>query len=368
MKIRLRGGRDQKVPGASITYSDAGVDIEAGESAVERIKEKVRRTFRPEVLGDIGGFGGLFAFDPSKYRHPVLVSSTDGVGTKLMVARMMGRNDTIGRDLVAMCVDDLVCLGAEPLFFFDYIACSPLDPDLISDVIEGIAEACREARCALVGGEMAEHPGMMNEGEYELAGFAVGVVEKDRMITGHGIAPGDVIIGIESGGLMSNGYSLARTALLEVAGYSLDERLPGLSHRLGEELLRPTPVFASAITSLIEHVEVRGIAHITGGGIPGNLVRILPEKTEAVVDASCWEPDPIFAVIQEAGNIEIEEMFKVFNMGIGMMVVVGENDARETIDHLRSRGHHAHHVGVVRKGKRKVTLEGIAAAHSTGVK
>ncbi|RIK10380.1 MAG: phosphoribosylformylglycinamidine cyclo-ligase [Acidobacteria bacterium] len=351
-----------------MTYSDAGVDIAAGESAVERIKEKVRRTFRPEVLGDIGGFGGLFAFDPSKYRHPVLVSSTDGVGTKLMVARMMGRNDTIGRDLVAMCIDDLVCLGAEPLFFLDYIACSPLDPDLISDVIEGIAEACREANCALVGGEMAEHPGMMNEGEYELAGFAVGVVEKDRMITGHGIAPGDAIIGIESGGLMSNGYSLARTALLEVAGHSLDERLPGLSHRLGEELLRPTPVFASAITSLIEHVEVRGIAHITGGGIPGNLIRILPEKTEAVVDASRWEPDPIFAVIQAAGNVEIDEMYKVFNMGIGMMVVVAEADARETIDHLRSRGHHAHHVGLIRKGKRKVTLEGVSAAQAVGVK
>lgn len=362
MKIRLRGGKERSEPGHSITYSEAGVDIEAGETAVERIKEKVRRTFRPEVLGDIGGFGGLFAFDATKYRHPVLVSSTDGVGTKLMVARMIGRNDTIGRDLVAMCVDDLVCLGAEPLFFLDYIACSPLDPVLISDVIEGIAEACREANCALVGGEMAEHPGMMNEGEYELAGFAVGVVEKERMITGHGIAPGDVVIGIESGGLMSNGYSLARNALLEFAGYSLDDRIPGLSHRLGEELLRPTPVYASAIISLIEHVEVRGIAHITGGGIPGNLVRILPEKAEAVIDVSRWEPDPIFGVIQAAGNIETAEMFKVFNMGVGMMLVVSESDGHATIDHLRSRGHHAHEVGVIRKGKRRVTLEGITTA------
>lgn len=360
MRLRRKGGRDQTARTDSITYADAGVDIQAGEAAVERIKERVRKTFRPEVLGDIGGFGGLFAFDASRYRDPILVSSTDGVGTKLMIARMMNRHDTIGRDLVAMCLDDLVCLGAEPLFFLDYIAISPLDPDLISDVIEGIVEGCREARCALVGGEMAEHPGMMREGEYELAGFAVGVVERERMITGNTIAPGDVLVGIESGGLMSNGYSLARKALFEIAGLSLEATLPGLSHRLGEELLRPTPIYASAVVSLLEKVRPKGIAHITGGGIPGNLIRILPEKTEAIVDTSRWEPDPIFGVIREAGNIDHVEMYRVFNMGIGMIVVVPEKDTLTTIDHLRSKGHHAHDIGVIQKGRRKVTLEGLA--------
>lgn len=359
MRLRLRGRKADQPDSDSITYASAGVDIAAGEEAVEKIKEKVRRTFRPEVLGEIGGFGGLFAFDASKYRHPVLVSSTDGVGTKLMIARMMNRHDTIGRDLVAMCVDDLACLGAEPLFFLDYISSSPLDPDLIADVIEGIAEGCREARCALIGGEMAEHPGMMNAGEYELAGFAVGVVEKDRLITGHGITPGDVVIGVESGGLRTNGYSLARKILLEVAGLTVEDRVPGLSHKLGEELLRPATIYAPAIASLLEHVDIRGIAHITGGGIPGNLTRILPEKVDAVIDAGKWEPDPIFGIIQTRGNVTSEEMFRVFNMGLGMLLVVASEDAYKTIDHMRSRGHHAHEVGTIKRGRHRVILERI---------
>lgn len=360
MKLRLpgRGGRSGDTE--SITYADAGVDIDAGDEAVELIKEKVRRTFRPEVLGDIGGFGGMFAFEASKYRHPVLVSATDGVGTKLMVARMMNRHDTIGRDLVAMCVDDLVCSGAEPLFFLDYIACSPLDPDLISEIIEGIVEGCREAHCALIGGEMAEHPGMIHEGDYELAGFAVGVVEKSRLINGHGISQGDVIIGVESGGLMSNGYSLARKILFEMADLTVEDRLPGTAHRLGEELLRPTPIYAPAVLSLIEHFSIRGIVHVTGGGIPGNLPRILPEKTEAVIDTRRWEPDPIFSLIKERGGVSPEEMFKVFNMGLGMLLIVASDDSYHAIDHLRARGHHAHEVGEIRKGRRRVVLEGIA--------
>jgi phosphoribosylformylglycinamidine cyclo-ligase len=333
------------------SYEDAGVSISAGEAAVERIKSKVRSTFRPEVIGDIGGFGGLFAFAQHRYQHPVLVSSTDGVGTKALVAQASGRFDTIGVDLVAMCVDDLVCQGAEPLFFLDYIAVGKLDPDHIEQLVEGVAHGCRQAGCALVGGEMAEHPGAMEPGEFDLVGFAVGVAERDRLITGQHIRPGDVVIGLPSPGLRSNGYSLARKVLLEVAGRSLAEPAwPGSSHTLADELLLPSVVYAPAIAALLRVVDVRGVAHITGGGLPGNLSRVLPEGTAANLDRRSWEAPRIFSEIQRLGEVSDAEMLKVFNLGIGMVVVVAPSEAHRTLDLLRTEGHRAVEIGEIVPG------------------
>lgn len=339
------------------TYAGAGVDIDAGERAVERIKDKVRSTFRPEVIGDIGGFGGLFAFDPSRYSEPVLVSSTDGVGTKALIAQAMGSFRTIGVDLVAMCVDDLVCQGAEPLFFLDYIAVGRLDPDHVEQLVDGVAEGCRQAGCALIGGEMAEHPGAMEPGEFDLVGFSVGVVERSRILPTGEVTPGDVLIGIPSPNLRSNGYSLARRVLLERAGRSLDEpAFEGAHHSLGEELLRPSVVYAPAILALLEAVEVRAIAHITGGGIPGNLVRVLPADADAVVETDRWEPPRMFGEIQRLGDVSDEEMARVFNMGLGMIAVVPEAEAFKAIDLLRTKGHMATEVGRITTGTGTVSL------------
>ena len=271
---------------AGETYAGAGVSIDAGEEAVDRIKSHVRSTFRPEVIGDIGGFGGLFALDLARYKKPVLVSSTDGVGTKALVAQETGRFTTIGVDLVAMCVDDLVCQGAEPLFFLDYIAVGRLDPDHIDQLVEGVADGCRQAGCALVGGEMAEHPGAMEAGEFDLVGFAVGIADRDALITGATIAPGDVLIGLPSQNLRSNGFSLARRVLLERAQLPLDgPAYEGAHHSLADELLAPSVIFSPAIAALQKAVDVRGVAHITGGGIPGNLNRVLPHGTAYITDA-----------------------------------------------------------------------------------
>ena len=339
------------------TYEEAGVSITAGEEAVERIKAKVRSTFRPEVIGDIGGFGGLFGFDSSRYRQPVLVSSTDGVGTKALIAQAAGRFDTIGIDLVAMCVDDIVCQGAEPLFFLDYIAVGRLDPDHIEQLVEGVAEGCRQAGCALIGGEMAEHPGAMEPGEFDLVGFSVGVAERDQMITGEHIAPGDVLIGLPSPGLRSNGYSLARRILFERAGLSLDDpAFPGAHHSLGEELLKPSVVYAPAIAALTRAVDVRGVAHITGGGIPGNLNRVLPAKVDAVVERGSWESPRIFGELQRLGEVSDAEMAKVFNLGIGMIVVVPEAEVYKALDVLRSHDQRATVVGSVTAGHGDVQL------------
>ena len=339
------------------SYEDAGVSISAGEQAVERIKSKVRSTFRPEVIGDIGGFGGLFSFAQHRYQHPVLVSSTDGVGTKALIAQAAGRFDTIGVDLVAMCVDDIVCQGAEPLFFLDYIAVGKLDPDHIEQLVEGVAHGCRQAGCALVGGEMAEHPGAMEPGEFDLVGFAVGVAERDRLITGQNIRPGDVVIGLPSPGLRSNGYSLARKVLLDVAGLSLSgPAWPGASHKLADELLLPSVVYAPAIAALLRHVDVRGIAHVTGGGLPGNLSRVLPEGTAAALDRRSWEAPRIFAEIQRLGEVTDEEMLKVFNLGIGMVVVVAAEEAHRTLDLLRTEGHRAVEIGSITAGNGIVSV------------
>ncbi len=339
------------------SYEDAGVSIAAGEAAVERIKSKVRSTFRPEVIGDIGGFGGLFAFAQHRYRHPVLVSSTDGVGTKALIAQAAGRFDTIGVDLVAMCVDDIVCQGAEPLFFLDYIAVGKLDPDHIEQLVEGVAHGCRQAGCALIGGEMAEHPGAMEPGEFDLVGFAVGVAERDRLITGEHVAVGDVLIGLPSPGLRSNGYSLARKVLLETAGRKLDAPAwAGAPHTLADELLLPSVVYAPAIAALLRVVDVRSIAHVTGGGLPGNLVRVLPDHADAVIDARSWEPSRIFGEIQRLGEVSDDEMRRVFNLGIGMVVVVAPEEAHRTLDILRTEGHRAVEIGQVTAGHGAVTF------------
>ena len=337
------------------SYEDAGVSISAGEEAVERIKSEVRSTFRPEVIGDIGGFGGLFAFAQHRYRHPVLVSSTDGVGTKALIAQSTGRFDTIGVDLVAMCVDDIVCQGAEPLFFLDYIAVGKLDPDHIEQLVVGVAHGCRQAGCALIGGEMAEHPGAMEPGEFDLVGFAVGVAERDRLITGEHVRVGDVLIGLPSPGLRSNGYSLARKVLLDGAERRLDAPAwDGARHTLADELLTPSVIYAPAIAALLRVVDVRSIAHITGGGLPGNLARVLPAGTDAVVATRSWEPPRIFTEIQHLGEVTDDEMRKVFNLGLGMVVVVPPEEVHRTLDLLRTEGHRAVEIGSIEAGSGQV--------------
>lgn len=325
------------------TYGAAGVDIAAGEAAVERIKAKVRSTYRPEVLGDIGGFGGLVTL-PEGYRQPVLVSSTDGVGTKAMVARAAGRYDTIGIDLVAMCVDDIVCQGAEPLFFLDYISVGALDPDQIDALVTGVVDGCRQAGCALVGGEMAEHPGAMEPGEFDLVGFVVGVAERDRILTGDDARPGDVLIGLPSPGLRSNGYSLARRVLFDRTGLALDDELFE-GHSVADELLRPSVIYAPAIARLLGDVDVRAVAHITGGGIVGNLPRVLPAGVDAWLERSAWEVPRVFTEIQRHGEVSDDEMARVFNLGLGMVVVVPPDDAGRALAVLREAGHAAVEVG-----------------------
>jgi len=341
------------------TYKAAGVDIGAGEEAVQAIKDDVRSTYRPEVIGDIGGFGGLFAFPQHRFTNPVFVSSTDGVGTKALIAQAVGRFETIGIDLVAMCVDDIVCQGAEPLFFLDYIAVGKLDPAHIKQLVKGIAEGCRTAGCALVGGEMAEHPGAMEPGEFDLVGFAVGVVERDQLITGEHVRAGDALIGLPSPGLRSNGYSLARRVLLERAQRGLHEpAFDGAHHDLADELLRPSVIYAPAVLALQRVVDVRAAAHITGGGITGNLARVLPDRCDAVVDRGTWEPPRIFDEIQRLGAIDDDEMAHVFNLGIGMVVVVPSDEVHRALDVLRTHGHTAREIGSVTEGEHRVRLIG----------
>jgi phosphoribosylformylglycinamidine cyclo-ligase len=341
-----------------LTYAEAGVDVTAGEDAVRRIKRHVQSTYRPEVIGDIGGFGGMFEFPSARYKRPVLVASTDGVGTKALVARMAGRFDTIGLDLVAMCVDDLVCQGAEPLFFLDYIAVGKLDPDHIDVLVEGLARGCRDAGCALIGGEMAEHPGAMEPGEFDLVGMAVGVVERDRVINGDNARPGDVLIGLPSPGLRSNGYSLARKVFFDVAARSLDDPAwPGSPRSLADELLEPSVIYAPAVMELMRRVDVRAVAHITGGGIVGNLPRALNDRVDAVVDRRAWEPPRVFGEIQRLGEIDDDEMARVFNLGLGMIVVVPRSDAFRALDVLRDAGHRgAAEVGELVEGRGQLHL------------
>jgi phosphoribosylformylglycinamidine cyclo-ligase len=332
-----------------VTYKDAGVDIDKANMFVERIKPLVKTTFRKEVMSNIGGFGGLFHLDVARIKDPVLVASTDGVGTKLMIAQMMKKNDTIGIDLVAMSVNDVVVQGAEPLFFLDYLATGKIVLETSLQILEGIVKGCQDAGCALIGGETAEMPGLYREGEYDLAGFCVGIVDSDKLIDGSEIRVGDRIIGLASQGLHSNGFSLARKVLLEKAGLKLEDRVDGLEHSLGEELLRPTKIYVKSLLNLIKSFTVKGMVHITGGGFNDNMPRIIPGPCRAIINKNSWEVPQIFNFISEKGDIDENEMFRVFNMGIGMMVVVPEKELAEALERLRNLGEQAYPIGVIEK-------------------
>lgn len=330
-----------------ITYKDAGVDIEAGNSFVGMIKPLVKSTFRPEVMTEIGGFGGLFSLNSAKYKNPVLVSGTDGVGTKLKIAFMADRHDTVGIDLVAMCVNDIVVQGAEPLFFLDYLATGKLLPEKAASIVKGIAEGCRQAGCALIGGETAEMPGFYADGEYDVAGFAVGVVERENIIDGSSIAVGNRLIGIASSGLHSNGYSLARKLIFERMGLTIDSELPGTGRTVADELLAPTRIYIRSIMNLLKDFNIKGIAHITGGGILENIPRVLPHGCRASIQLSSWERPTLFSVLQEAGNVERDEMYRTFNMGIGMVLVVDEHEAEDMIYRLNGLDEKAWIIGEI---------------------
>jgi len=319
----------------SLSYRDAGVDIDAGNELVEKIKHSVASTKRPGVMGSLGGFGGLFELPLDRYKHPVLVSGTDGVGTKLKLAIQLGKHDTIGIDLVAMCVNDILVLGAEPLFFLDYYATGALDTSIAAEVIEGIAEGCRQSGAALIGGETAEMPGMYQAGDYDLAGFCVGIVEKDNAIDGSKVEPGDVLIALASSGPHSNGYSLIRK-IIEVSGSELSEDCDGVS--LADALLAPTRIYVSALNGIITHVNVHALAHITGGGLLENLPRVLPENTCGVIDTSSWSMPAVFKWLQQNGNVEQMEMYRTFNCGIGMVVVAPESDVESILHILEDSG------------------------------
>jgi len=320
------------------TYKRAGVDIDAANRSVEMIKKWVDRTKRPEVLEGIGAFGGFFALDNRKYREPVLVSGTDGVGTKLRVAQMYGVYDTVGIDLVAMCVNDILAHGAEPLFFLDYLAVGKLEPVMIEELVKGVSEGCLQAGCALIGGETAEMPGFYGVDEFDMAGFAVGVVERSRLINGSTIRHGDALVGLKSSGLHSNGYSLARKVLLEDAGLKLGQHVEELGQSLGEALLTPTRIYVHSILTLLEEIEVRGMAHITGGGLVENLQRIMPAGLRPDIVTDALEPHPIFDMIARLGQVEPQEMLRTFNMGIGYVLVVAPEKVKEILMRLRLVG------------------------------
>jgi phosphoribosylformylglycinamidine cyclo-ligase len=340
----------------ALTYRDAGVDMDEGDRLVDLIKPLARPTLRPEVLAGIGGFGGLFALDAKKYREPVLVSGTDGVGTKLKVAFAANRHGTIGQDLVAMCVNDVAVVGAEPLFFLDYFATGKLSAEQGAEVVKGIAEGCRLAGCALIGGETAELPGFYAPGEYDLAGFAVGCVERSRIVDGRTVAPGDLVLGIASSGLHSNGYSLARKALLE--RHPLDATFDALGGRtLVDALLEPTRIYAKDVLALLERVAVKAFAHVTGGGLPGNVPRNLPDGTRAVLEERRWPRPAIFDLVEREGQVPRDEMYRTFNMGLGLVAVVAPADEAAAHEVLRARGLDAWTVGAVEKGDGEATCE-----------
>ncbi|GAA2496489.1 phosphoribosylformylglycinamidine cyclo-ligase [Winogradskya humida] len=342
------------------TYADAGVSIEAGDRAVELLKSKVKRANRPEVMGDLGGFAGLFKLNAAKYKSPILASSTDGVGTKLVIAQQLNIHDTIGIDLVAMVVDDLVACGAEPLFMLDYIACGEVVPDKVAEIVAGIADGCRYAGCSLLGGETAEHPGVMRPDEYDVSATGVGVVEESEILGPHKVELGDAVIAMRSSGLHSNGYSLVRHVLLGAGRMRLDTVVDdfGGQRTLGEELLTPTKIYAKDCLGLIEETDVRAFCHVTGGGIPGNLNRVLPAHLDAVVDRSSWRPQPIFDLIQAKGRIEGADMEATFNMGVGMFAIVSADDADRAMAYLTGRGVEAWQVGEIIEGSGQVHMVG----------
>ncbi|CEH28136.1 Phosphoribosylformylglycinamidine cyclo-ligase (E C (AIR synthase) (AIRS) (Phosphoribosyl-aminoimida zole synthetase) [Aneurinibacillus migulanus] len=345
--------------GMSEAYKQAGVDIDAGNEAVERMKKHVKRTFRPEVLTDLGGFGALFGLDINKYKKPVLVSGTDGVGTKLKLAFAMDKHDTIGIDAVAMCVNDIVVQGAEPLFFLDYLACGKVVPERIEAIVKGIADGCEQSGSALIGGETAEMPGMYEESEYDIAGFSVGVVDADRVIDGKSIVSGDIIIGMSSSGVHSNGFSLVRKVLLEDAGLPLHEEVAELGGKLGDVLLTPTRIYVKSCLALLEKVKVNGLVHITGGGFYDNIPRILPEGTAAHIEYGTWNIPPVFNLVETKGNVLKQDMFRTFNMGIGMIAIVRESDVDEALRVLTEAGEQAQVIGRIVQGDRDVQFGGV---------
>ena len=341
---------------SKITYQDAGVNVAEGQRTVELMKEAVARTFTPGVLTGIGSFGALFQPNLTGMTDPVLVSGTDGVGTKLKLAFLMDRHDTIGRDCVAMCVNDILCHGAQPLFFLDYLATGRLEGEKAAAIVAGVAAGCQEAGCALVGGETAEMPGFYPEGEYDLAGFAVGLADRSKLVTGEGIKAGDVLIGLASSGIHSNGFSLVRRLLLEEKGYSLEAVLPELESPLGEVLLTPTHIYVKPVLAVMEHHELKGMAHITGGGFYENIPRMLPQGCQAVIHRGSWPIPPIFQLMAEAGSLEEEDLFATFNMGIGMVIAVEESRAAQVLQAFQSQGEEGWLIGRVTAGEKQVTL------------
>jgi phosphoribosylformylglycinamidine cyclo-ligase len=333
-----------------VKYRDAGVDIDRAQQTIKGLQKLARATLRPGAIGEIGGFGGLFQV-PAGYREPVMVAGADGVGTKLLVAFLMDKHDTVGIDCVAMNADDVAVTGAEPLFFLDYLAVGKLESGRVEEIVSGVAEGCRQAGCALIGGETAQLPGLYQEGHYDLAGFCVGMVERSRIIDGSQIAPGDVLVGLGSSGLHSNGYSLARRALLEVGGFSVDDHVDELGRKLGEELLEPTRIYARALVEMARELPLLGASHITGGGITDNLPRVLPPGTAARVERSAWPVPPVFELIARVGQVEREEMYRVFNMGIGMILVVPGSEAQRCIEAARRHGMPGYMIGEVIPGE-----------------
>ncbi len=338
-----------------ITYKDAGVDIDAGNKFVQSIKSLVKNTKRPEVMSNIGGFGSLFALNLQKHKEPVLVSSTDGVGTKLRVAFMMDKHDTIGIDLVAMCVNDIIVQGAEPLFMLDYIATGKLNQGVLENVVKGIAGGCKESGCSLIGGETAEMPSFYHDNEYDVAGFVVGVVDKDEIIDGSSITVGDKIIGIASNGIHSNGLSLARKIVFDTMNLKADSKVKELGCTIGEELLRPTRIYVKSILNILRDFSIHGIAHITGGGLDENIARILPKECMANIQLGCWDVPPVFDLLKTNGNISDDEMLRTFNNGIGMVLVVQDEDEEEILLRLKGLKEKAFVIGEIanKDGRRK---------------
>ncbi|MDV5063386.1 phosphoribosylformylglycinamidine cyclo-ligase [Veillonella sp. YH-vei2232] len=341
-----------------VTYRDAGVDIDAGNKAVELMKDAVQRTYTPGVVGDIGGFGGLYSLAGHSMSDPMLVSGTDGVGTKLRLAIMMDKHDTIGQDCVAMSVNDILVQGATPLFFLDYVAVGKLDPVQVADIVRGVAGACEESGCALLGGETAEMAGFYGDGDYDVAGFAVGIVDRPKLITGESIKAGDVILGLPSSGVHSNGFSLVRKIVFELQGLGIDDVVPEFGKTVGEELLTPTRLYPKAVLPLIQKEQVKGMVHITGGGFYENIPRVLPKGVCARVDVNAWPRLPVFSKLQEWGNVAWPEMYRTFNMGIGMILIVSADDAAAVKADLEARGEAVYEIGRIEDGYTPVILEG----------
>ena len=341
-----------------MTYRDAGVDIDAGNESVSLIKDAVRATYRSEVMGDLGGFGGLFALNTKDYKEPVLVSGTDGVGTKLRLAFLLNKHDTIGQDAVAMCVNDILVQGAEPLFFLDYLAVGKLEPIQVAEVVTGVARACKESGCALIGGETAEMAGFYPIGEYDIAGFSVGVAERSKLITPARVKAGDVLLGLPSSGVHSNGYSLVRKIVFERKGFKGDEYIEELGQTIGEELLTPTRLYPRICLPLIREFDIHGMVHITGGGFYENIPRALPDHMGAEVNGAAWTIPPVFRLLQEWGNVDWTEMYRTFNMGIGMVLIVSSDEADRITAQLNAQNETVYYIGHVTEGAHEVVIKG----------